>query len=459
MWKTRAAGRASSSKPCLSNFILAPSGSSDPIVSEYALVTSVSSVTTPYSHTRILLRSNLVNCYDRNTTTVNANVGLATHGQSVTEILGGGSAFTANQSFTLKQSPLTFIQAPTPTGRQSTLQVQANGMTWAEVPSLYHQPSSAQVFATLNQPDGTATVQFGDGVEGATLPTGQNNIHANYRIGSGSQGNVGPGTLTTLMDRPLGVSGVTNPTAATGGQDPESIDDLRSSAPQTVLTLGRAVSITDYQSYASTFAGIAKAHAIWIPNGPGRGVFLTVAGVNGSALPPGNPTLTNLVTSLHNFGNPLIPITARSFLETLFGLSADLQYDPRYDPPTVKAAVLQALTQAYSFAARTFGQGVSVDEIAAVIQAVPGVAAVNVTGIHIVATSAGGDLAGQSGGFSVSNLNNWLAQQVTLPRPFSDSPTRICAYLPVAGTLSVPLPAEILVLDPDPKSVVLGVMS
>ena len=443
----------------LSNFILAPSGSSDPIVSEYALVTSVSSVTTPYSHTRILLRSNLVNCYDRNTTTVNANVGLATHGQSVTEILGGGSAFTANQSFTLKQSPLTFIQAPTPTGRQSTLQVQANGMTWAEVPSLYHQPSSAQVFATLNQPDGTATVQFGDGVEGATLPTGQNNIHANYRIGSGSQGNVGPGTLTTLMDRPLGVSGVTNPTAATGGQDPASIDDLRSSAPQTVLTLGRAVSITDYQSYASTFAGIAKAHAIWIPNGPGRGVFLTVAGVNGSALPPGNPTLTNLVTSLHNFGNPLIPITARSFLETLFGLSADLQYDPRYDPPTVKAAVLQALTQAYSFAARTFGQGVSVDEIAAVIQAVPGVAAVNVTGIHIVATSAGGDLAGQSGGFSVSNLNNWLAQQVTLPRPFSDSPTRICAYLPVAGTLSVPLPAEILVLDPDPKSVVLGVMS
>jgi hypothetical protein len=64
-----------------------------------------------------------------------------------------------------------------------------------------------------------------------------------------------------------------------------------------------------------------------------------------------------------------------------------------------------------------------------------------------------------AGGFSLSNLNNWLAQQVTLPRPFSDSPSRICAYLPVAATLSVPLPAEILVLDPDPKSVVLGVMS
>ena len=137
----------------LSNFSLAPAGSSDPVVSEYALVTSVSSVTTPYSHTRILLRSNLVNCYDRNTTSVNANVGLATHGQSVSEILGGGSAFTANQSFTLKQAPLTFIQAPTPTGRQSTLQVQANGMTWTEVPSLYNQPPSATGFCHA-QPTG-----------------------------------------------------------------------------------------------------------------------------------------------------------------------------------------------------------------------------------------------------------------------------------------------------------------
>jgi hypothetical protein len=50
-------------------------------------------------------------------------------------------------------------------------------------------------------------------------------------------------------------------------------------------------------------------------------------------------------------------------------------------------------------------------------------------------------------------------QQVVLPRPFSDSPTRICPYLPVASLTALPLPAEILVIDPDPKAVVLGVMS
>ncbi len=377
----------------LSNFILVLSGSSDPEVSEYALVKSIGTVAAPYPHTQIRLQSNLTNCYDRNSTTVNANVALATNGQSVSEIMGSGSTSTPNQEFTLKQSPLTYVQAPTPTGRQGTLEVLANGAAWSVAPSLYQQGPAARVFATLNQSDGTTDVLFGDGLEGSTLPTGQNNIQANYRIGLGSAGNVTAGSISTLIDRPLGVSGVTNPQAATGGGDPDSIDDIRSSAPQSVLTLGRAVSIADYQSYASTFAGISKAYAVWITSGPGHGIFLTVAGANGAALPPGSPTLANLVASLRNYGNPMIPVTAVTFLETLFGLSADLAYDPAFNQPAVEAAVLQALAETYSFANRSFGQGVSADEVAAVIQAVRGVVAVNVAGLQAGPTSAAGDLA------------------------------------------------------------------
>jgi hypothetical protein len=445
----------------LSLFSLAPASNSDPSVSEYALVASIGSVTTPYPHTQIQLQSPLANCYNRDATTVNANMGLATQGQSVTEIMGSGSASTPDQNFTLKQSPLTYIQAPTPTGRQSTLQVQVNGVAWTEVPSLFDQAPSQQVFSTLNQSDGTTDVLFGDGIEGSVLPTGQNNIIANYRIGLGSAGNVGPSALTTLIDRPLGVSGVTNPGAATGGQDPESVDDIRSNAPLTVLTLGRAVSLEDYQNYAGTFAGIAKAYALWIPSGPAQGVFLTVAAVGGTALPPGNPTLANLVASLQNYGNPLIPITAQSFLETLFGLSADIKYDPAYSQPVVQAQVLQTLSQTYSFAARTFGQGVSVDEIASVIQAVSGVVAVNVKALYTGATSPAGDLGNKATGFSVARFNSWRAVALPRPlqRPLPNSVTRIYPYLPVANPKVLPQPAEILVLDPNPGSIVLGVMS
>lgn len=452
-----ASGRTGTLHAALTDFTLALADKNDPVVEEFVLVSSLEVADGSFPHTRIHVKSNLVNCYDRTATTVNANVGLATHGRSVSEVLGNGSAATPNQNFTLKQKPLTYTQAPTPSGRQSTLQVTANGVAWKEVPTLFEQGPTQQVFATLNQADGSSEVIFGDGVEGATLPTGQNNVQANYRVGSGLAGNVPAGSITTLVDRPLGVSGVNNPEAATGGQDPQSVDDIRSNAPLSVLTLGRAVSITDYQNFASTFAGIAKAYAIWIPSGPGRGVFLTVAGAGGAALPPGSPTLDNLVTSLQDYGNPLIPINAVSFLETLFSISADLHYDPAYDRSAVEAQVRQALTTNYSFANRNFGQGVSADEVAAFIQAVPGVVAVNVTSLQAGPTSKAGDIS--SGQYSIAAFNNWLAQTVTLDRPDSGSPMRICPFLPIASFDALPQPAEILVLNPDPKQLALGVLA
>ena len=89
-----------------------------------------------------------------------------------------------------------------------------------------------------------------------------------------------------------------------------------------MLTLGRAVSITDYQNFARELRGHREGACDLDPQRAGRGVFITVAAAGGSALPPGNPTLDNLVTALHNYGNPLIPIHAQSFLETTVQLSA-----------------------------------------------------------------------------------------------------------------------------------------
>jgi DNA invertase Pin-like site-specific DNA recombinase len=78
------------------------------------------------------------------------------------------------------------------------------------------------------------------------------------------------------------------------------------------------------------------------------------------------------------------------------------------------------------------------------------------TNLKVGATSRAGDLS--AGAWSVAAYNTWLSQQVSLPRPYSDTPTRICPYLPIADPSALPLPAEILVLDPDPKSVVLGTL-
>lgn len=448
-----AGGRPGSVTAALGQFTLLVASKTDPVVREFALVARVSTEPSPYPHTRILLQSNLQHCYDRSITTVNANVAPATHGQTVSEILGSGAAAVTNQNFTLRQSPVTYVHAATPLGSQSTLKIRANGVLWSGVPSLYQQNPTQRIFSTLVQDDGTTDVLFGDGVEGATLPTGQNNIQASYRVGSGTAGNVAAGAITTLIDRPLGVSGVINPSASNGGQDPQPISGIRTNAPQTVLTLGRTVSLEDYQNLAATFAGISRAYALWIPAGPARGVFLTVAGIEGAALPPGSATLTNLATSLRSYGNPLVPITVVSYVETLFSFTATLRYDPAYTQSIVQAQVLSVLSSTFSFAARTFGQHVRTDEIVAAIQGVAGVIAVNVTGLRRGLSSTGGDLAGLGGRAKVSGFNQWLAGQVTLVRTCPDTPSELSATLPSATSAAsrsraMPQPAEILVIDP-----------
>lgn len=454
------AASATGAQASLSQFELTPSSASDPIMSEYALVYIAQGTPVPYAHTQIQLNSALTNCYERATTTVNANVALATNGQSVSEIVGSGNSSLADQSFTLKQSPLTYTQAPTSTGSESTLEVLANGIAWSEVASLYGASPSAQVFEVLNQADGSADVLFGDGEEGALLPTGQANVIANYRIGLGASGNVTANSITTLIDRPLGVSAVTNPQAATGGQDPESIEDTRTSAPLSVLTLGRVVSVIDYENFARGFAGIAKANGTWIPSGANRGVYVTVAGINGVALPAGNPTLANLTAALQDFGNPLTPVTVQSFVETLFGFAANVKYDPTYQQPAVTTAIQQMLATTFGFAQRDFGQGVSMDEIASAIQGVPGVIAVNIVpgSLQVQASSLAGHLANPAGGLSVAIWKNWVRQSIFVPRPMAPR-NAIVAYTPLPNAQFVPLPGEILVIDPDPSAVTLGVMS
>src|SRR5205823_2679706 len=116
---------------------------------------------------------------------------------------------------------------------------------------------------TRTDDEGKTTVIFGDGKTGARLPTGVENVKTKYRKGIGLPGLVKEHKLSQLMTRPLGVKGVTNPLAATGAQDREQLADARRNAPLTVLTLGRVLSLQDYEDFARAFSGIVKALATW----------------------------------------------------------------------------------------------------------------------------------------------------------------------------------------------------
>ena len=400
---------------------LVPAEKDDEEVQEIVFIADLpGSVTQDRDRTTFVLAAPLAHCYDRETTQVNANVAHATHGETVSEILGSGDARIPNAAFPLRQSPLTFVSAATPSGRQSTLALRANDLLWQEVPSLYARGPTERIYETEIDDDGVTTVRFGDGQEGARPPSGDHNIRATYRKGLGLAGNVAGGKLTNLLSRPLGVTAATNPEAATGGEDKESQDKARDNAPLTVLTLDRAVSIRDYRDFARAFAGIAKAHALWIPSGPARGVFLTVAGEAGAPVPETSDTFGHLQELLHAYGDPLMPLRLVSYRDARFRLRIAVKVAADADSKIVLPAIEARLRAAFGFDARSFGQGVSVDEVAAVAQAVAGVEAVNVSELH----------------------RSDAPSPVFVPRLF--------AALPVASLTQLPLAAELLTLDKAP---------
>ncbi|HYW47852.1 MAG TPA: putative baseplate assembly protein [Bryobacteraceae bacterium] len=316
--------------------------------------------------------------YQRQTVTLTANVAAATEGGTIAvpEVMGSGDASQVNQSFVLKSSPLTYVSAATPSGAASTLEVRVNDLLWTEAPSLYGLGPDDQQYITRRSDDGTTTVIFGDGVTGARLPTGQNNIAATYRTGIGTDGNVAAGSLSILQTRPAGIRGVTNPLQASGGADPEDLDHARSNAPLTVLTLDRIVSLEDYEDFAAAFAGIGKAQAIPLWDGETGLVHLTVAGIEGAPVDPTSQLYLSLTAAIDAARDPVQQVRVASYLPVLFHLAAAVIIDvPRYVAADVLAAVESALAAAFSFDQRAFAQPVAAAEVIAAIQAVPGVIA------------------------------------------------------------------------------------
>jgi hypothetical protein len=388
----------------------------DEVVSEIAfLVTTADAITHDRDRSTLKLAEATRHVYVRLGTAVNANVAPATHGETVEAILGDGDGSRANQRFMLNQSPLTYVSAATPSGRASTLAVRINDVLWDEADTLYNAAGDARLYSTAQSDEAVTTVRFGDGIEGARLPGGSSNVRARYRKGLGVAGNVAGGKLTTLLSRPLGVSEVSNPEAATGGEDAEPLARARDNAPLTVLTLDRAVSIDDYANFARAFAGIDKAHALWIPAGPARGVFLTIAGVDGADVPASSDTYLHLLEALATYGDPLVPVRLVNYLDARFATRVAVKVDEAYEADAVLAAVSDALIAQFSFARRAFGQTVSVDEVSAVAQAVAGVVAVHVSRLYRVGQAA-----------------------VLNPRLF--------ASVPVASLTTIPAAAELLTL-------------
>ncbi|HEX8249832.1 MAG TPA: putative baseplate assembly protein [Pyrinomonadaceae bacterium] len=133
----------------------------------------------------------------------------------------------------------------------------------------------------LRGEDGNLAI--GSGALGEKPPEGRE-ILVWYASGGGAQGNVAPNTLTVLKTPIAGVA-VTNPAAATGGRDTESLQNTLLRGPQELHSLHRAVTADDFELLALRSSGaVTRAKAftkamLWQHAAPGTIEVLLVPSV------------------------------------------------------------------------------------------------------------------------------------------------------------------------------------
>lgn len=329
-------------------------------------------------HTTIQLANSLAYSYKRDTVTVYGNVVKATHGETREEVLGSGDGSKELQSFTLSQSPLTHLAAATPAGAESTLVARVNDVRWHEAGNLFELGPNDRGYITQTDDKDKTTIIFGDGQHGARLPTGPENVKAMYRFGIGKPGNVAAEKISMLATKPLGVKGVINPLPATGGADRENRDQARSNAPLAVMALDRLVSVPDYADFARTYAGIGKASAARLSDGRRQVVHVTIAGADDIPIDTNSDLYKNLCQALHQHGDPYQPIQVDVRELMLLVISAKVRLLPDYQWESVEPQIRATLLKTFSFDRRELGQDVLLSELISVIQAVKGIAYVDV---------------------------------------------------------------------------------
>ena len=310
----------------------------------------------------------------------NANLVRVRHGSAARATLGSGDATQAGQRFDLPDAPVAYDldDAGNPVPSQD---LRVEGVHWDELPSLYGTGPALGFVVRLGE-DGGVTVEFGDGRQGARLPTGRGNVTATYRVGGGREGEVESGAIDSLLGSVRGVKKVLGAGPTSGGADQDDPRRLRTLAPTRARAFGRAVSAGDLVDLALGFPGVTHA-AAWTGTGPpgcpcGRsGLHLGFlrAGASGPR-PPLTAELTSLSSYLDGRRDATVALCLCAGVVSEVALEASLAVDPRLEPDAVAGAAKAALADPVGPLAseqRALAQALDRSDVLEVIHGVSGV--------------------------------------------------------------------------------------
>ena len=319
--------------------------------------------------------------------TVYGNSVAATEGKTQPEVvLGSGDNRETFQTFSIPKNPLTYLLDESRTPAQTPeLKVYVANILWQKVETFFSSGQNDQVYVIREDQEGKSWVQFGDGKNGARLPSGKNNVTAVYRIGTGATGSLEDGAKPAAVGRLKDLEKVFLPGPAVGGDEAENEENARTAAPGKLQSLGRLVGLADFEAETLALPGVIKVRADWAaPNGVPlvRIVVLTKAGTTAA--------LGKIRETMQGYnrcrGPARFPVTVEPGIRQYVYLHIRAGYEARRKQADMAIAVKEALGVTgeegngidndrglFGLAARRFGQGAHVSQIIGRVQQVEGI--------------------------------------------------------------------------------------
>jgi hypothetical protein len=289
----------------------------------------------------------------------------------------GTSNGQANQHFVLLHQGLILrsLGKGSEVNKDIELKIGNDPLPWTLQESLaFSREGQKHFIIEIDENDG-ATVIFGDGAFGAKPPA-DSEIYVSYRVGGGIKGNVPQQTIVTIVDAPqLSLLGahITNPFAATGGADRESIEHAVMHAPEVFRSLKRAVTAEDYEALALDYKGVGKVRAVaqsW------NRVTLYIAPEGGGNV---NDILKNNLIAYFEDKRPVTTIVEIEDVDYVkIYVKADIGIERYYTEEDIKDKVQKAAHNILSFDNVNFEQTIYLSKFYESIEAVEGVNYVNI---------------------------------------------------------------------------------
>ncbi|MET9833104.1 putative baseplate assembly protein [Streptomyces sp. NPDC006385] len=238
--------------------------------------------------------------------------------------------------------------------------------------------------------DGRLALRFGDGRHGAK-PTPGSRLALHYRLGGGTAGNVGAEAINHLVVQsdcePPPAAVVRNPLPATGGIEPEPVEQVRQLAPLDLRrTRLRAVTAEDYAALAAALPGVQRAAAQLRWTGSVQEAHIAIDAHGTGA--PSAELLASVAQSLEPYrriGHDLVVGAARL---VPLDIALTVCAEPGHQHGQILAELYRVLGNGrlpdgrlgfFHPDALTFGEPVRLSRLVAVAAAVPGVESVQVT--------------------------------------------------------------------------------